>query len=370
MEIEKFYDDIRPYSDSEVSEVLARLLRDIDLLNFLGRWRYPILFKLSQRLARIPIGVSLKRRFGQIRSVRGFQDVVYNYVTRIIEETTSNFEYSGIENLDPKKAYLFVSNHRDIAGDSMLLDYALYTSGLDTVRIAVGDNLVQVGFATDLMKLNKSFIIKRSEEGAKKVYSALLKSSQYIHDSLSEGQSIWIAQSEGRAKDGMDLTEPAIIKMFTLAKRKQNFAESIRELNIVPMAISYEYDPCDVHKALELATIANEGTYTKPDGEDLANLVRGLVGFKGRVALKIGKPLTSDFLSADDVAREIDRQIKENLVLFSINHWALSQLEGDKKPVDDHFSSYFSERLSVCPEKARPYFLRMYANPVKNKAQV
>ena len=252
----------------------------------------------------------------------------------------------------------------------MLLDYALYTSGLDTVRIAVGDNLVQIGFATDLMKLNKSFIIKRSEEGAKKVYSALLKSSQYIHDSLSEGQSVWIAQSEGRAKDGMDLTEPAIIKMFTLAKRKQKFSDLIRQLNIVPMAISYEYDPCDVQKALELTTIANDGAYIKPRGEDLANLVRGLGGFKGRVALKIGKPLTSNFSSAHDVAREIDRQIKENLVLFPINHWAYSQLAGQKKPIDTDFSDYFSERLSACPEEARPYFLRMYANPVTNKTQV
>ena len=370
MATEKLYDDIRPYLDNEVPEVLSRLLRDTDLLNFLGQWRYPLLFRLSHRLARIPISIFLKRKLGRIKSVRGFQDVVYHYVTHIIKETTSNFEYSGIENLDPKKSYLFVSNHRDIAGDSMLLDYALYTSGLDTVRIAVGDNLVQIGFATDLMKLNKSFIIKRSEEGAKKVYSALLKSSQYIHDSLSEGQSVWIAQSEGRAKDGMDLTEPAIIKMFTLAKRKQKFSDLIRQLNIVPMAISYEYDPCDVQKALELTTIANDGAYIKPRGEDLANLVRGLGGFKGRVALKIGKPLTSNFSSADDVAREIDRQIKENLVLFPINHWAYSQLEAEKKPIDTDFSDYFSERLSACPERARPYFLRMYANPVKNKGQV
>jgi len=370
MTTEKFYDDIRPYFDSEVSDVVSRLLCDAELLNFLGQWRYPLLFRLSNRLARIPISVFMKRKFGHIKSVKDFQDVIYHYVTQIVKETTSKFEYSGIENLDPKKSYLFVSNHRDIAGDSMLLDYALYTSGLDTVRIAVGDNLVQVGFATDLMRLNKSFFIKRSEEGAKKVYAALLKSSQYIQDSLSEGQSVWIAQSEGRAKDGMDLTEPAVIKMFTLAKRKQNFSDSIRQLNIVPMAISYEYDPCDVQKAMELATIATDGVYIKPKGEDLANLVRGLGGYKGRIALKIGDPLAADFSSADDVAREIDRQIKENLVLFPINHWAYSQIETDKKPFDTYFSDYFLERLSGCPERARTYFLNMYANPVKNKAQI
>ena len=158
----------------------------------------------------------------------------------------------------------------------MLLDYALYESGFDTVRIAVGDNLVQVGFATDLMKLNKSFFIRRSEEGAKKVYAALLQSSQYIHHSLRNGHSIWIAQSEGRAKDGMDITDPAIIKMFALAERKADFDNLIERLNIVPLAISYEYDSCDIAKALELQVTEQEGVYEKPEGEDLANLARGL----------------------------------------------------------------------------------------------
>ena len=167
-------------------------------------------------------------------------------MNRIIRETTDGFEYSGIESLVPDQSYIFVGNHRDIAGDSMLLDYALYVSGFDTVRIAVGDNLVQVASATDLMKLNKSFFIKRSEEGPKKVYAALLQSSRYIHQSLKDGHSIWIAQSEGRAKDGMDITDPAIIKMFALAERKTDFSELIQRLNIVPTSISYEYDPCDV----------------------------------------------------------------------------------------------------------------------------
>lgn len=363
------YDDIRPYFDSEVPQVLSRLLFDIDLLNFLGNWRYPWLFRLSPKLARIPINVFLKRKLGHINSIKGFQDVVYHYVSDLIRETTSGFEYFGIENLDPEQSYIFVSNHRDIAGDSMLLDYALYSSGLDTVRIAVGDNLVQIRFATDLMKLNKSFIIKRSEEGTKKIYSALLKSSQYIQTSLDEGQSIWIAQSEGRAKDGMDITDPAIIKMFALAERKLDFPNVIRRLNIVPIAISYEYDPCDVQKAVELATISSDGAYTKPKGEDLANLVRGLGGYKGRVTLKVGSPLKSNFRSAQDVAKEIDKQIRENLVLFPINHWAYSQIEAVKQPLESNFTENFRQRLSGCPENARPFFLSMYANPVRNKSQ-
>lgn len=364
------YDDIRPYSDREVSEVLSRLLNDVGLLDFLARWRYPRLSQLFPALARLPISLYLRYKLGSVDSVKGFQDVVYYYVKRIINETTDGFEYSGIENLDPDQSYLFVGNHRDIAGDSMLLDYALYVSGLDTVRIAVGDNLVQIAFATDLMKLNKSFFIKRSEEGPKKVYAGLLQSSQYIHQSLKDGHSIWIAQSEGRAKDGMDVTDPAIIKMFALAERKSDFAELTERLNIVPTTISYEYDPCDVQKAVELEEIARSGSYKKSKGEDLANLVRGLGGYKGRVKLTVGTPLKGEYLSADEVALEVDRQMRENLELFPVNQWAFSQLDTENTPTaNDALLERFKQRLLACPEAARAHFLQMYANPIKNKAQ-
>jgi 1-acyl-sn-glycerol-3-phosphate acyltransferase len=358
------FDDIRPYYDEEVSSVLSRLIRDSGLLNFIARWRFPHLNRLFPFVACLLVRGYLSNRFGRVSSIREFQDSVYLFARKIVSETTDGFEYSGIENLAHDKGYIFVSNHRDIAGDSMLLDYALYVSGFETVRIAVGDNLVQVGFATDLMKLNKSFFIKRSEEGVKKIYAALLQSSRYMHKSLAEGQSIWIAQSEGRAKDGMDLTDPAIIKMFALADRKSDFSEVIRKLNIVPMAISYEYDPCDVPKAIEMAAIEADGDYQKPKGEDLANLARGLGGYKGRVVLRLGKPLLADFPTADAVASEIDGQIRENLELFPINHWALSKLEGTDEPGE---SAAFEQRLLACPEHARTHFLAMYANPVRNK---
>ena len=358
------FDDIRPYFDEEVPKVLGHLIRDSGLLNFIARWRFPRIYSLFPLFARLLVRGYLSNRFGGVSSIKGFQDVVYHFAKKIVTETTDGFEFSGIENLDPGKSYIFVSSHRDIAGDSMLLDYALYVSGFDTVRIAVGDNLVQVGFATDIMKLNKSFFIKRSVAGVKKIYAAMLQSSQYMHKSLEEGQSIWIAQSEGRAKDGMDVTDPAIVKMLVLADRKVDFSDLIQNLNIVPMAISYEYDPCDVSKAIELAAIATDGVYQKPKGEDLASLVRGLGGYKGRVVLRLGKPLSADFPTADAVASEIDRQIRENLELFPINHWALSKLEGTDEP---GAGAAFEERLLACPEHARAHLLTMYANPVRNK---
>ena len=358
------FDDIRPYYDEEVSGVLGHLIRDSGLLNFIACWRFPRLHRLFPFLACLLVRGYLSNRFGGVSSIKEFQDMVYHFARKIVTETTDGFEYSGLEHLAHDKGYIFVSNHRDIAGDSMLLDYALHVSGFETVRIAVGDNLVQVGFATDLMKLNKSFFIKRSAEGVKKIYAALLQSSRYMHNSLEEGQSIWIAQSEGRAKDGMDLTDPAIIKMFMLADRKANFPDVIRMLNIVPMAVSYEYDPCDVPKAIELAAIEADGVYQKPKGEDLANLARGLGGYKGRVVLRLGKPLSANFPTADAVASEIDGQIRDNLELFPINHWALSKLEGTDEPGK---SVVFEQRLLACPEHARAHLLAMYANPVRNK---
>ncbi len=365
------FDDIRPYDDSEVSEVLSRLLTDGDLADFLARWQLPRTSRYVPGLARLVVGLYLRYALGGAHSIRDFQQRVSSVARKIVTDTTDSFTYKGIEDLDPDRGYIYVSNHRDIAGDSMLLDYALYLSGRDTVRIAVGDNLVQIGFATDLMKLNKSFFIKRSQEGAKKIYAALLQSSQYIHQSLADGHSIWIAQSEGRAKDGMDLTDPAIIKMFALAERKADFGELIGRLNIVPMAISYEYDPCDIAKAEELASMAQRGTYEKPSGADLANLAKGLGGYKGRVELRLGTPIGSGCTSAVEVAAEVDRQIRKNLALFPINYWAAARLNvlpdaaREVEPAGDE--AYFESRLAACPDHAREFWLAMYANPVVNK---
>ena len=292
----------------------------------------------------------------------------------------TSFRHEGIRRLDKDKAYLFVSNHRDIAGDSMLVDFALFESGYNTVRIAVGDNLVQREFATDVMKLNKSFFIKRSAGGAKKVYAALLESSKYIHRSLEEGESVWIAQAEGRAKNGMDITDPALVKMFVLAGRKLPFRTVIEGLNILPVSIAYEFDPCDILKARELQACLTEGAYTKPPGEDLLSLVKGLGGFKGHVRVNFGEVLDGAFETPEEVAMEIDRQILTNLALFPVNFLALRELarmgageefvsawrevEGAVPSLSD---TRFDERLAACPSEWRTQWLTMYANPVVNK---
>ncbi|MEX0941284.1 MAG: 1-acyl-sn-glycerol-3-phosphate acyltransferase [Pseudomonadales bacterium] len=371
------FEDIRPYRDDEVPHVIARLIDDVELLDFLGRYDSPRLARVLPGLVRILARRRVKQLLGQVTDIKSFQQVIAYYVRKLVNETMTSFTYDGIESLSKDKSYVFVSNHRDIAGDSMLVDFALHESGLDTARIAVGDNLVQRQFVTDLMKLNKSFFIKRSVSGAKKLYAALLVSSRFVRQTLEDGQSIWIAQAEGRAKDAMDLTDVAVIKMLALAERKKPFPEVVCDLNLVPVAISYEFDPCDVSKAKELFAIAADGSYIKPPGEDLLSLARGLGGFKGRVHVSFGKPLDGHYQTPEQVASELDQQILSGLKIFPINLLALAALaekspysetwEGVRGLVEGDESAEFDLRLATCPEHLRRQWLAMYANPIVNK---
>lgn len=373
------FEDMRPYHDEEVSDVLECLVRDPELTEFLGQWLAPRLNNWLPGAVSGVISWYLGQKIRGVTDIAGFQDIVASYARKLVNDGTTAFIYEGFDRLEPGRSYLFISNHRDIAGDAMLLDYALYLNRLDTVRIAIGDNLVQREFATSLMRLNKGFFIKRSVEGHRKAYAALMQSSEFIHHSLEEKHSIWIAQSEGRSKDGLDMTDPAIIKMFVLADRKKPLSEVIGKLRIVPLSISYEFDPCDVLKATELGQIAQEGSYEKPPGEDLLSLVRGLGGKKGRVILRLGEQLSGDFETPEEVAREIDRQILGNMELFPVNFWALSKLEEPEYQalsaridfqLEKKDALELSNRLKQCPPAYRRYWLKMYANPVLNRERV
>ncbi|MBL4680360.1 MAG: 1-acyl-sn-glycerol-3-phosphate acyltransferase [Pseudomonadales bacterium] len=375
------FEEIRPYHDDEVESVITALLADNDLLDFVGKYHSPRLSTVFPKIIRLGAKIALKRALGKVKTIDEFQGMISFYAKKIVAETSSGFNFGGLDELEANGSYLFVGNHRDIAGDSMFVDYALWLRGRETVRIAVGDNLIQRDFATHLMKLNKSFFVRRSEQGAKKIYAAILESSRYIHQSLSDGQSVWIAQSEGRAKNGMDITDPAIIKMFALAKRKQALSETVKALNIVPVSISYEFDPCDYLKAKELYTIEQEGAYDKPAGEDLLSLVKGLGEFKGRIKLKFGERLAGDFDSAEEVANAIDRQILDNYQLYYINYWALEKLALMNKKGCQYFdvweklkgdmtfsdSQIFEDRYQNCTASWRRKWLEMYANPILNK---
>ncbi len=375
------FDDIRPYNDDEARAVLDRVLADPEFLGALGRFRFPGWPAWMLSALRPLIRWRLGRETRNVSDVRSFQAVVEKYMRQMIGSTTSALTVSGLDLLKPGQAYLFVSNHRDIAMDPAFVNWVLWQNGMDTVRIAIGDNLLTKPFASDLMRLNKSFLVKRGETAPKKIYAALKQLSSYIHFSITEEKSsVWIAQREGRAKDGCDRTEEAIIKMFAMSKPKdQAFADFIRELHIVPVAISYEWDPCDVAKARELCHKATHGSYQKDEHEDVQSIAAGIAGNKGRVHVSFGDVLTADFESAEAVARELDRQIVSNYVLFPSNYFAATALGDDAQgqwgSEAQAFSveslqtekQLFDERLAACPAEFRDWWLAMYANPVRSR---
>lgn len=379
------FDDIRPYNDSEVRPVLDRLFRNDEFISAITRLRFPRLTSPLGFVLRPLVRTVLRHQLGRVRDVRDFQIIVERYVTRMIAATTSSFTVSGLERLDPLQAYLFVSNHRDITLDPAFVNYSLHHDGHDTVRIAIGDNLLTKDYASDLMRLNKTFIVKRSAKGPRELLAALRKLSAYIHHSITvDSHSVWIAQREGRAKDGIDRTEPAILKMFALSAGKSvGIGTTLSKLKIVPVSISYEYDPCDLMKARELYTVATAGSYQKAENEDIASIAAGITGVKGDVHLAYGEPLTVLPDDADAIAALLDRQINSNYVLHPSSFFAYHELHGhfpagrygakqtvfDAAQLEDHRAE-FAARLASCPPEHRPYFLANYANAIVSKQKL
>jgi len=372
------FDDIRPYYDHEVRPVLDRVLNDPELIHAVTRFRFPILCSVIPFILKPLVKQYLRKQTASVMNVRTFQEVVAKHMDHMIETTTTQLTQTGLEKLDKNGSYLFISNHRDIAMDPAFVNWMLFHNGMETVRIAIGDNLLTKPYASDLMRLNKSFLVNRSETAPKKLFIALKKLSAYIYFSITEEKShIWIAQREGRAKDGNDRSEPAIIKMITLAKPKDvSFADYIRRLHIVPVSISYEWDPCDIAKANELHAKRSTGAYQKGEQEDVQSIAKGISGFKGHVHVTFGDVLEADFEDADAVAAELDRQILKNYRLHATNY-AAHELIAREKEYElsrnliikdlDKVRHEFEKRVKQCPPESRDLLIAMYANPVISK---
>ena len=367
------FEDIRPYNDSEVHTVLQRVCEHPSFYRMMS-YIYP---GISEDEART--------RCLSFTTVADFQrDFARQAVRRTLDQTTHSITFGGLQHLDPNQTYLFISNHRDIILDSAILNVILIENGFSTLETAIGNNLLKNKLVEDLTRLNKNFVVVRNAPG-REMYENSQKLSHYIRYALKEKKtSVWIAQKEGRTKDGLDKTQPGLLKMLAM-HCPEALEACFAELNIVPVAISYEYDPCDYLKIPELVALQNEQRYEKQPDEDMVSIITGLTGNKGRVHLELGKPIDRselDTLNAvdntNDKLRElgalIDRHIYRQYKLWPGNYICADLLNGSHEfngnytPAEfSAFKQYIDGQIARLPNAGaleKRLLLRMYANPV------
>ena len=330
----------------------------------------------------------------EINSKEEFQQkTVAPFLEMLAFKTTTGLSISGVENVDKNKNYTYITNHRDIVLDASFLNMLLVKNGINTTEIAIGNNLLVYEWISDLVKLNKSFIVKRNLRMIKALEAAK-QLSGYINYAINEKhESVWIAQREGRCKDSNDKTQESLIKMLGLAGGS-TLMENVKNLNLLPVAISYEYDPNDYLKAREFLMKRNDPDYKKSQRDDLFSMETGLLQFKGHVHFTIGQPInpTLDNLScgADKsevvkyICKTIDETIYKGYRIYPINYIALDLLENtqrfqDKYTLDEvvAFEKYITTQLAKVEDVPnlsdddmqymRQMMLTMYANPLKNQ---
>lgn len=371
---ESIFDDIRPYRDEEVPAAMHRIA-DNDLFPLLSSFAFP-----DRNVEDVRAIVR------DIRTVDEFQTRIMWFVNeQIVRRSMSSFTVSGIESLDPAGPYLFVSNHRDIMLDASVLQNVLHTHGFQTSEITFGANLMSSSLVIDIGKSNKMFRVERGGN-MKDFYRSSVHLSEYIrHTITNKGQSVWIAQRNGRTKDGNDATDQGIVKMFGISRRDDKI-KALSELRIVPLSISYEWETCDYMKALELYQSRSE-KYVKKQGEDLSSILSGITSFKGDVHLTFCPMITEQDLMAYDsltgieynkeVAKLLDRRIYEGYRLTPNNfiahdiRFGKSEFNGEK--YTDEQKERFLHHLRKLdkydvdePEVLLDIFLGIYSNPVDN----
>ena len=366
--------DIRPYHDAEVQPTLQRLLQSQELLQGLSRFYFPRWPALGRCFLVPWLRQRLAKELKIIESVHEYQIWQNKVLTPMLEKSTEQVEVRGLEKLSQDQAYLFISNHRDIAMDPLLVNYSLFLAGWPTSRIAIGDNLTKQGFVADIMRLNKSFVVKRNISNRKEKLTELKRLSAYIRHSIDEGHSVWIAQREGRAKDGVDKTDTAVLKMLALHGRDydEDFSTAMEALKPVPVSIQYEWDPCDRLKAQELVTIAEHGTYQKQEGEDTRSILLGMTGQKGRIVVSFGDPIQGEAChNAEVLAAAIDQQIQHMNEVLPVHRTALALLQAKNHFLniagadwDAEVAESLQQRFADFPESVQWRALQTYAAPL------
>ncbi|WP_130733348.1 1-acyl-sn-glycerol-3-phosphate acyltransferase [Flavobacterium sp. J27] len=368
------FDSIRPYYDSEVNEALCASLNH-PMLKAMMNFTFPDM----------PEEV-WKEQLKKTHSIRDFQiNFVYQSIQKILEKSSDGLTTSGFEKLERNTPYLFISNHRDIILDTSLLNVSLFDHGLVMTASAIGDNLVKKDFVLKLSKLNRNFLVQRNLSPRELLQSSKLMSEYMYHLLGKENRSVWIAQREGRTKDGNDATHQGVLKMVAMASDEENVMDFFKKLKIVPVSISYEYDPTDALKMPQLLAQAKDQVYIKEKNEDFITLLSGIIGQKKHIHIHVGDILHDELdeiksnyentnKQIQALANVIDDAILQNYKLWPTNYIAydiLNHTEEYKlfytKEEKQLFQRRLEMRIDTENSTIKESFLAMYANPVVNK---
>lgn len=374
------FTEIQPYNDQQFKEKLEKLIAEPG-------------FEHAVRYVMPDVDYSeFARHLMTMETQKDFQtNVMGPFLELLVARTTHGLSCDGLENYDPSKSYTFITNHRDIVLDASFLNLCFIRANKPLTQVAIGNNLLIYEWITDLVKINRSFIVKRNT-GMREALEAAKKLSAYIHYAINEmHESVWIAQREGRAKDSSDRTQDAVIKMLSLAGDGDS-KHNLKQLNILPIAISYEYDPNDYLKVREFLLKRRDPDYKKTQHDDLFSMETGLLNQKGRVHFRLGKPVNDEIEAFEGEGRAevvrhtceaIDREIHCGYYLYPCNYIAFDEIEGSGEYADkytaadvDEFNAYIEKQLQKVDiaditdeerEFMRRSVLGMYANPVRNQ---
>lgn len=373
-ELDQRFDEIRSYYDHEVNDVLRRLTTK------------PSFFLLMSYLFPEMGQEEIVRTIHGINSTREFQkELIYRAIMGVLKDSSDGLTIEGFDRIDPDKAHLFISNHRDIILDSAILNVTLFERGHDTTHIAIGNNLMVSPLVTDLMKLNKSFVVHR-DIPRHQLFPYSERLSAYIRAVIRNGDSVWMAQKSGRTKDGDDRTHTGLMKMLNITG-EHDIKENFRELNIIPMAISYEYEPCDHLKTEELVHNKLGLSYEK---DDKLSMIKGIRDQKGRIHMAFGKPVCQDLEQLDPIQNRnewirefclmIDRQMHQLYRLWPGNYIAADWLKNQEIHKEHYspaqkeaFTDYIHQRIEGLEggrENLLQQILEIYAIPVFNREQL
>ena len=378
MKIPEQFDPIRPFEPDELPDVFDRLLHNEQFSSVLA-YLYPDVPKeaLAAKMHACKDNLDFQKTF------------CYGFLVQLLARLSKGCDID-IASLDTDSRYTFISNHRDIVLDSALLDKLLIDAGFNTTcEIAIGDNLLKLPWVKDLVRVNKSFIVERALS-MREMLMASKRLSEYMHFVIAEkNDNIWIAQREGRAKDSNDRTQEAILKMMVMGG-DGSIIDRLKQLHLVPLAISYEYDPCDYLKAAELQARRDNPSWQKGPMDDVTSMQTGIMGYKGYIHYQCADCIDSylDTIPADTpktdlfrlIADHIDRQIFAGYRLYPNNYVALDLLHGDSAHADHytaedkaHFEAYLKGQLDKIEMEGkddaylREQMLKMYANPAINQ---